>query len=65
MRLQSLLDPSPLEHNLKSWINWPKLHRNVSSGTVRSLGVVATAAGSGQPVAFVEGELRAPRATRT
>ena len=57
MRLQSLLDPSPLERNLKSWINWPRLHRNVTSGVVRSLGVVATAAGSGRPVAFVEGEL--------
>ncbi len=57
VRLQSLLDPSPLEHNLKTWINWPRLHRNVTGGTVRSLGVVATAAGSGRPVAFVEGEL--------
>ena len=57
VRLQSLLDPSPLEQNLKTWINWPRLHRNVTSGAVRSLGVVATAAGSGRSVAFVEGEL--------
>ena len=30
VRLESLLDPSPLEHNLKSWINWPRLHRNLN-----------------------------------
>ncbi len=64
VRLESLLDPSPLERNLKSWINWPKLHRNVADGAVRSLGVVATAAGSGRPVAFVEGDLgRAARSS--
>jgi len=57
VRLESLLDPSPLERNLKSWINWPRLHRNLTNGVVRSLGVVATAAGSGRPVAFIEGEL--------
>ncbi|HUH80919.1 MAG TPA: patatin-like phospholipase family protein [Solirubrobacteraceae bacterium] len=59
VRLESLLDPSPLESNLKSWINWPRLHRNLTAGRAISLGVVATAAGSGRPVAFVEGKLRA------
>jgi len=58
VRLESLLDPSPLEKNLKSWIGWPRLHRNLTDGAVGSLGVVATAAGTGRPVAFVEGELR-------
>ncbi len=57
VRLESLLDPSPLQRNLKTWINWPRMHRNLNSGTVRSLSVVATAARSGRPVAFVEGEL--------
>ncbi len=57
VRLESLLDPSPLERNLKTWINWPKMHRNLNNGAVSSLGVVATAASSGRPVAFVEGQL--------
>ncbi|HTQ69197.1 MAG TPA: patatin-like phospholipase family protein [Solirubrobacteraceae bacterium] len=58
VRLESLLDPSPLEKNLKSWIGWPRLHRNLTGGAVGSLGIVATAARTGRPVAFVEGELR-------
>ena len=33
------------------------MHRNLNTNTVASLGVVATAARSGRPVAFVEGEL--------
>jgi NTE family protein len=59
VRLESLLDPTPLERNLHRWIDWPQLHRNVASGRTRSLAVVATAARSGRPVAFVEGELEA------
>jgi NTE family protein len=57
VRLQSLLDPAPLERNLRSWIDWRQLHRNVSSGQVRALATIATAAGTGRPVAFVEGRL--------
>jgi NTE family protein len=57
VRLESLLDPTPLRRNLARWIDWDQLHRNVAAGQVRSLAVVATAASSGRPVAFVEGQL--------
>ena len=56
VRLASLLDPAPLEHNLARWIDWDQLHENVASGTVRALSVVATAASTGRAVAFVEGK---------
>jgi NTE family protein len=57
VRLESLLDPAPLRRNLARWIDWDRLHRNLADGTVRSLAVIATAARSGHPVAFVEGHL--------
>jgi predicted acylesterase/phospholipase RssA len=57
VRLESLLDPTPLERNLRTWIEWPQLHRHVAQGPVGSLAVVATAARSGRSVAFVEGRL--------
>jgi NTE family protein len=56
VRLASLLDPAPLERNLERWIDWSQLHENVASGAVRALSVVATAASTGRPVAFVEGK---------
>jgi NTE family protein len=56
-QLQSVLDPSPLRRNLRRWIEWSRLHRNIADGRVRSLAVVATAASGGRPVAFVEGRL--------
>jgi NTE family protein len=55
VRLTSLLDPSPLEHNLRRWIDWSQLHRNLAGGSARCLGVVATATHTGRAVAFVEG----------
>lgn len=55
VRLASLLDPRPLERNLRRWIDWPALHRNVGDGLVEAVGVVATAARSGRSVVFVEG----------
>jgi NTE family protein len=57
VRLESLLDPAPLQRNLQRWIDWRQLHQNVADGTVRSLAAIATAARSGRPVAFVEGAL--------
>jgi NTE family protein len=59
VRLQSLLDPSPLRRNLHRWIDWAQLHRNVAHGSVYSLAVIATAARTGRAVAFVEGHLEA------
>jgi NTE family protein len=57
VRLGSLLDPSPLGDNLRDWIDWPQLHRNVDEGVLQSVAVIATAAATGRSVAFVEGGL--------
>jgi NTE family protein len=54
VRLASLLDPTPLEGNLHRWVSWPDLHRNVATGVVAAVAVIATAARSGRTVAFVE-----------
>lgn len=53
--LRALLDPAPLAGTLSRWIDWPAIHRNVRSGKVRALAVVATAAQSERSVVFVEG----------
>jgi NTE family protein len=55
VRLPSLLDPKPLETNLKQWIDWAAVHRNVREGVVDTVGVVTTAASTGRTVVFVEG----------
>ncbi|MGH2865054.1 MAG: patatin-like phospholipase family protein, partial [Solirubrobacteraceae bacterium] len=31
VRLASLLDPSPLERNLRRWIDWRQLHQNLAA----------------------------------
>jgi NTE family protein len=55
VRLPSLLDPKPFASNLKRWIDWAAVHRNVRSGLVQSLSVVTTAARTGRTVVFREG----------
>jgi len=61
VRLNSLLDPSPLRDSLERWIDWMALHRNVKHGDVTAVCVVATAVGGGGPVAFVETHGKLPR----
>jgi NTE family protein len=58
VRLAGLLDPQPLERNLRLWIDWEDLHRNVATGVVEAVAVTATAARSGRTVVFVEGAAR-------
>jgi NTE family protein len=55
VRLPSLLDPKPLERNLRRWIDWEAVHRNVKDEQVEVLASVATAARTGRTVVFVEG----------
>jgi NTE family protein len=55
VRLPSLLDPRPLERNLKHWIDWDAVHRNVDSDVVEVLASVATGARTGRTVVFLEG----------
>lgn len=65
VRLPSLLDPAPLRSNLARWIDWRALRRNVKSGVVDSVSVVATAARSGRTVVFTEGRDRAAASRRS
>jgi NTE family protein len=51
--LASLLDASPLQSSLERWVDWPMLRRNVRSGVVEAVCVVATSVSTGDPVAFV------------
>jgi NTE family protein len=56
VRLPSLLDPAPLQNSLEDWMSWADLHRNIASGVVQGVAVVATAARTGRTVVFVESD---------
>jgi NTE family protein len=53
-RLASVLDPSPMQASLEHWIDWEDLHRNVRTGVMEAVCVVATSLSASGPVAFVE-----------
>jgi len=53
-QLSSVLDPSPMQASLERWIDWEDLHRNVRTGVMEAVCVVATSLSAGGPVAFVE-----------
>jgi NTE family protein len=55
VRLPSLLDPRPLERNLRRWIDWDAVHRNVDEDRTQVLASVATGARTGRTVVFLEG----------
>jgi NTE family protein len=59
-RFASLLDPSPLAASLDAWIDWQRLSRNVTDGTLSAVCVVATSLSTGGPVAFVSTRARTP-----
>jgi NTE family protein len=61
LRLGGLLDAGPMRTSVKRWVDWLALHRNVKSGRVDAVCVMATALSSGASVAFVETRRRAPR----
>ncbi|HZE04902.1 MAG TPA: patatin-like phospholipase family protein, partial [Solirubrobacteraceae bacterium] len=54
VRVQALLDPSPLAANLERWLDWAVLHENIANGVVDTLAVVASSAETGRSVVFVE-----------
>jgi NTE family protein len=54
VRLESILDPTPLHASLDRWIDWKALHRNVRDGLVDSVATVCTSARTGRSVVFVE-----------
>lgn len=59
-RVTSLLDPSPLWSRLPGWIRFDQLRRNIDSGLVHELAVVATSARSGRTVVFVDSAEKRP-----
>jgi NTE family protein len=63
IHLPGLMNPGPLKKSLERWVDWPALHRNVASGVVGAVCVVATSLDRGAPVAFVESAARAPRSS--
>jgi NTE family protein len=60
VRLAGLLDPSPLKRSLDRWIDWDDLHRNVRTGVLEAVCVVATSLARSSPVAFVDSVGRVP-----
>lgn len=58
--LASLLDPSPLAGSLERWIDWQRLERNLTTGRVDAVCVVATLLSTGKPVGFVAGDRDVP-----
>src|SRR6266545_3978755 len=60
VRLSGLLDPRPLARSLERWVDWLGLTRNVRTGVVEAVCVVATSLERGGPVAFVQTRGRIP-----
>jgi NTE family protein len=55
VRLESMLDASPLRDTVADWLDWAPVRENVDSGAVDALAVVATSADTERAVVFVEG----------
>lgn len=60
VRLASVMDPTPLAASLDQWVDWDALARNVKSGVMDAVCVVATALTRGGPVAFVHTDGKVP-----
>ena len=58
VRLEALLDPSPLAATVDSWLDWDAVRRNIEDGPVSALAVVATNARTERATAFVQGRAR-------
>ncbi len=54
----SLLDPAPLRRTLSRFEGWPRLHRNISSGVLEAVALIATATGRHRSEVFVESRPR-------
>lgn len=63
VRLEALLDPSPLRETIAAWLDWDAVRANIASGAVDALAVVATSARTERAVVFVEGRETLPDAT--
>jgi NTE family protein len=56
----SLLDTRPLEHLVRTSVDWESIHQNVEEGTVRALVVAALHVVSGRTTIFIEKNAEQP-----
>jgi NTE family protein len=54
VRLESLLDASPLRHTVSEWLDWKPVRVNLEAGRLDALAVVATSARTERAVVFVQ-----------
>jgi NTE family protein len=54
LRLESLLDASPLRSTVRDWLDWTPVGANLVAGRVDALAVVATSARTERAVVFVQ-----------
>ena len=54
VRLESLLDASPLRRTVRDWLDWKPVGENLDGGRLDALAVVATSAGTERAVVFVQ-----------
>ena len=60
VRLESLLDSSPLRRTVSEWLDWESVRANLQAGSVEALAVVATSAGTERAVVFVQAREQRP-----
>ena len=60
VRLESFLDATPLRRTVTEWLDWDSVRANLQAGSVDSLAVVATNAGTDRAVVFVQGREETP-----
>ena len=54
MRLEALLDASPLRDTVRDWLDWEPVDENLGAGHVDALAVVSTSARTERAVVFVQ-----------
>ena len=60
VRLESLLDASPLRRTVSDWLDWEQVRANLEAGRVDALAVVATSASTERAVVFVQARENTP-----
>ena len=60
VRLESLLDASPLRRTVSEWLDWESVRANLEAGSVDALAVVATSASTERAVVFVQARDQTP-----
>jgi NTE family protein len=60
VRLEGLLDASPLRGTVRDWLDWEPVDENLGAGNLDALAVVATSASTERAVVFVQAREDAP-----